>query len=253
LTGSPRAGRAVGARAGAAMKRAVLELGGSDPYVVLGDADVELAATTAVAARTLNSGQTCVAAKRFIVVEPLRAAFEEAVVQKMAALVVGDPLDERTDVGPLARLDLRDALGSQVERSVALGARVLFAAEVPDARAAYFPPLVLTSVTPGMPAFDDELFGPVAAIVTARDDDDALRLANATRYGLGAVVFTRDVARGERIATEGLEAGVTAVNLAVRSHPLVPFGGIRESGHGRELGLAGIRELTNVKAIWLPG
>lgn len=253
LTGSPRAGRVVGARAGAALKRSVLELGGSDPYVVLGDADVELAATCAVAARALNSGQTCVAAKRFLVVEPLRSAFEDAVVQRMAALVVGDPLEERTDVGPLARLDLRDALRDQVDRSVALGARVLFAGQAPGARGAFFPPMVLTDVAPGMPAFDEELFGPVAAIVPARDDDEALRLAGATRYGLGAVVFTRDVARGERIAAEALEAGVTGVNLAVRSHPLVPFGGIRESGYGRELGSSGIRELTNVKAIWLPG
>ena len=251
LTGSTEAGRAIAARAGRALKRTVLELGGSDPYVVLSDADLERAATTCVAARLVNGGQSCIAAKRFVVVEAARAEFEARVVEGMRRAVVGDPSDPRTQVGPLAREDLRDALHRQVGGSLSRGARLLLGGEVPARPGAWYPPTVLTDVRPGMPAFDEELFGPVAAVVPAVDEPDAVRLANATRYGLGAAVFTRDRARGSRVARDELQAGACFVNAQVRSDPRLPFGGIKESGYGRELGPFGIREFVNVKSVWI--
>jgi succinate-semialdehyde dehydrogenase/glutarate-semialdehyde dehydrogenase len=251
LTGSTPAGRAVAARAGACLKKTVLELGGSDPYVILEDADLEAAAETCAAARLVNGGQSCIAAKRFVVVEAVRELFTALLVERMAARRLGDPLDEATDVGPQARADLRDDLHRQVEASVAAGARVLLGCRVPEGPGASYPPSVLDRVAPGMPAFDEELFGPVAAVVAARDEADAIRLANRTAFGLGAAVFTRDRERGERIARHELEAGSCFVNALVRSDPRLPFGGIRESGYGRELGTFGIRELVNVKTVYV--
>ena len=251
LTGSTHAGRAVARAAGAALKKAVLELGGSDPYVVLEDADVDQAAATCVASRLINGGQSCIAAKRFIVVESVRETFTERVVALMRAKKMGDPLagGEDPDLGPLARTDLRDAVHGQVERSVAEGAELLLGGKVPTLDGAWYPPTVLGGVRRGMPAYHEETFGPVAAILPARDEDEAIRLANDTGFGLGAAVFTADVARGERIARDRLNAGCCAVNDFVRSDPRLPFGGVRDSGYGRELGVFGIRECVNVKTV----
>jgi succinate-semialdehyde dehydrogenase/glutarate-semialdehyde dehydrogenase len=251
LTGSTPAGRAVAAKAGACLKKTVLELGGSDPYVVLEDADLKTAAETCAAARLVNGGQSCIAAKRFVVVEPVRARFEELLVERIRARRMGDPLEDGVEVGPQARRDLRDELHRQVEASVARGARVLLGCTVPDGPGAFYPPSVMTGVVPGMPAFDEELFGPVAAVVAARDEQDAIRLANHTVFGLGAAVFTRDLERGERIARHELAAGSCFVNAFVKSDPRLPFGGIKESGYGRELGAFGIREFVNVKTVYL--
>ncbi len=257
LTGSERAagstpaGRAVGRAAGAALKRTVLELGGSDPYLVLEDADLDLAVESCVASRLINGGQSCIAAKRFIVVEAVRKRFEELFVEKMRSKRMGDPLEDGVDLGPQARRDLRDELHGQVEKSVARGARVLLGAVLPAGKGAFYPPSVLTDVAPGMPAYDEELFGPVAAIIGVPDEAEAVRVANDTPFGLGAAVFTRDLARGERIAREELAAGSCSVNAFVKSDPRLPFGGIRESGYGRELSRFGIRELVNVKTIYV--
>jgi len=253
LTGSPRAGRAVAAAAGAALKKTVLELGGSDPYVVLADADVALAARACVTARMINGGQTCVAAKRFIVVDAVREEFTRRVVSAMGDLRWGDPLSGPVDLGPLARVDLRDALHDQVRRSLAAGATCALGGEVPAGPGAFYPPTVLLDVRPGAAAFDEETFGPVACVVPARDEQQALELANASSYGLGAAIFTRDTARGEYLARERLEAGVCAVNDFVRSDPRLPFGGVKDSGYGRELGGFGIREFTNVKTVTVVG
>ncbi len=251
LTGSTPAGRAVAAKAGACLKKTVLELGGSDPYVILEDADLEKAAGTCATARLLNGGQSCIAAKRFVVVEPVLQRFQELLVERIRARRLGDPLEEGVEVGPQARRDLRDELHRQVEASVARGARVLLGCAVPEGPGAFYPPSVLTGVVPGMPAFDEELFGPVAAVVAARDERDAIRLANYTVFGLGAAVFTRDLERGERIARHELAAGSCFVNAFVKSDPRLPFGGIRESGYGRELGAFGIREFVNVKTVYV--
>ena len=251
LTGSTPAGRAVAGKAGEMLKKSVLELGGSDPYLVLEDADLEAAAETCVASRLINSGQSCIAAKRFVVVEPVRKRFEELFVEKMRAKKMGDPLVPGVDVGPQARTDLRDDLHRQVEASVRAGARVLLGGEVPAGRGAFYPPTVLTGVGRGMPAFDEETFGPVAAIVPAKDEADAVRLANDSPFGLGAAVFTADLERGERLAAEALEAGSCFVNAFVKSDPRLPFGGIKESGYGRELSAFGIREFVNVKTVFV--
>ncbi len=248
LTGSTPAGRSVAAQAGAALKKTVLELGGSDPYLVLEDADLDLAVRTCVSSRLINSGQSCINAKRFVVVEPVLAKFTEACVAQMKSKIVGDPLSEETEVGPMARRDLRDELHQQVLESVRRGARLLLGGEIPPGPGAYYPPTVLGEVLPGMPAYEDELFGPVAAIIRAKDEQDALRIANDSVFGLGAAVFTRDLQRGERIARE-LEAGSTFVNDLVASDPRLPFGGIKQSGYGRELGSYGIREFVNIKTV----
>jgi succinate-semialdehyde dehydrogenase/glutarate-semialdehyde dehydrogenase len=251
LTGSTPAGQAVAAKAGEVLKKTVLELGGSDPYVVLEDADLEAAAEACVASRLINSGQSCVAAKRFIVVEPVRRRFEELFVEKMKAKRMGDPLVPGVDIGPLARRDLRDDLQQQVQRSLAKGARALLGGQSTTGPTAFFAPCVLTDVTPGMAAFDEELFGPVAALVGAKNEADAIRLANLSAFGLGAAVFTSDLERGERIAAESIEAGSCFVNTFVRSDPRLPFGGIKESGYGRELSSFGIREFVNVKTVYV--
>lgn len=249
LTGSTAVGQRVAARAGAAMKKGVFELGGSDAYVILEDADLDLAAELCAESRLYNTGQSCVAAKRFIVVESVRAAFEEKFAAALAARRLGDPRDAQTQLGPLAREDLRRELHAQVQRSVRAGARVLLGGKPPVGSGNFYPATVLTGVRPGMAAFDEELFGPVAAIVPARNATEAIRLANLTPFGLGAGVFTRNRRRGERIAREELQAGNAFVNEFVRSHPTLPFGGVKLSGHGRELGAWGIREFANVKTI----
>jgi succinate-semialdehyde dehydrogenase/glutarate-semialdehyde dehydrogenase len=252
LTGSTPAGRAVASQAGAVLKKTVLELGGSDPYVVLEDADLDLAVQTCVNSRLINAGQSCIAAKRFIVVESVRAPFTERFVALMKTKKMGDPLQEGTDVGPQARHNLRDDLHNQVRASMERGAKRLLGGEVPPGEGAYYPPTVLADVKPGMPAFDEEIFGPVAAIIGARDEEDAVRLANDTVFGLGAAVFTKDTQRGEQVARQ-LQAGSTFVNSLVASDPRLPFGGIKESGYGRELGSYGIKEFVNAKTVSVKG
>ena len=252
ITGSTAAGRKVAAAAGSALKKTVLELGGSDPYVVLEDADLDHAARVCAKARLINNGQSCIAAKRFIVIDSVRPAFEERLVREMAAYRQGDPMDENTRLGPMARHDLRDELDGQVRRSVEQGAQLLGGGSIPDGPGAFYPPTVLTDVKPGMPAFDEELFGPVAAVVSARSEKEAIQLANKSPFGLGAAVFTRDAERGRRIARDELHAGVVAVNTFVRSDPRLPFGGVGDSGYGRELGEYGIREFVNIKSV-MPG
>lgn len=249
LTGSGAAGRAVAAKAGALLKKTVLELGGSDPYLVLADADVELAASVCARGRLINSGQSCIAAKRFIVVESMRASFEERFVTRMAAAKMGDPLKEDTEIGPQARHDLRDGLHRQVEASLAKGAHCLLGGKIPEGSGAYYPPTVLTDVTKGMPAYDEELFGPVAAVIPVKDEDEAIVTANDSAFGLGGAVITRDLARGERIAAELIDSGCVFVNDNVKSDPRLPFGGIKESGYGRELAAYGIKEFVNIKSV----
>jgi succinate-semialdehyde dehydrogenase/glutarate-semialdehyde dehydrogenase len=249
LTGSGPAGRAVASKAGALLKKTVLELGGSDPYLVLEDADLDLAATVGTRGRLVNSGQSCIAAKRFIVVEKARRQFEELFVARMSAAKMGDPLSEDTEIGPLARHDLRDTVHRQVEDSVAKGARCLLGGTIPNRRGAYYPPTVLTDVTKGMPAFDEEVFGPVAAVVPVKDEEQAIATANDTAFGLGGGVFTRDLARGEHIAAELIDSGMVFVNEHVSSDPRLPFGGIKESGYGRELSHYGIKEFVNIKTV----
>jgi succinate-semialdehyde dehydrogenase/glutarate-semialdehyde dehydrogenase len=251
LTGSGPAGRAVAAAAGGALKKTVLELGGSDPYVVLEDADLGETVATCVNSRLINSGQSCIAAKRFIVVEAVLPEFLRRYVDLMAAKRTGDPFEDGVDVGPQARRDLRDDLHAQVTKSVSQGAEVLLGGEVPAEPGAFYPPTVLAGVAPGMPAYDEELFGPVAAVIRASDEADAVRIANDSSFGLGAAVFTRDVERGERIARDALEAGACFVNAFVKSDPRLPFGGIKESGYGRELSSFGIREFVNIKAVYV--
>jgi succinate-semialdehyde dehydrogenase/glutarate-semialdehyde dehydrogenase len=251
LTGSGAAGRAVAAKAGALLKKTVLELGGSDPYLVLADADADLAATVCARGRLINSGQSCIAAKRFIVVASLRAAFEERFVKRMAAAKMGDPLRDDTQIGPQARHDLRDSLHRQVEASLAKGAKCLLGGKIPEGSGAYYPPTVLTDVTKGMPAYDEELFGPVAAVIPVRDEDEAIATANDSAFGLGGAVITRDVARGERIAAELIDSGCVFVNDNVRSDARLPFGGIKESGYGRELSAYGIKEFVNIKSVYV--
>ena len=251
LTGSTPAGRAVAAKAGDALKKTVLELGGSDPYVILEDADLDLAASTCATARLINSGQSCIAAKRFIVVDAVREEFEKKFLAAMAGAKMGDPMEGDTVVGPQARADLRDELHHQVTRSIELGARCILGGKIPSGPGAYYPPTVLTDVGPGMPAYEEELFGPVAAVIPVRDEGAALRVANDTVFGLGAAVFTRDLERGARIAREDLEAGACFVNAFVRSDPRLPFGGIKESGYGRELSPFGILEFVNIKTVWV--
>jgi len=251
LTGSTPAGRAVAGMAGRALKKTVLELGGSDPYVILEDADLDLAVEACITGRLINGGQSCVAAKRFILPRAIREPFEKRFVAGMRDKTMGDPLDEATDIGPQARHDLRDELHRQVEDSRARGARCLLGGELPDGPGAYYPPTVLTDVAPGMPAYDEELFGPVGAIIPVKDDEQAIRVANDSVFGLGAAVFTRDVARGETIATKRLEAGCCFVNAFVKSDPRLPFGGVKQSGYGRELGVYGIREFVNIKTVYV--
>src|SRR5216117_776935 len=250
LTGSDRAGSQVAQQAGRHLKKTVLELGGSDPFIVLADANLDEAARTAAEARLLNSGQSCIAAKRFIVVESVFDRFLERFVAAVAARRLGDPLAPGTEVGPQARADLRANLQRQVEESVRRGAKLVLGGRVPEGPGFFYPPSVLTSVANGMPAFDEEVFGPVAAVIRVRDDADAVRVANASPYGLGAAVWTEDRERGERLAAE-LEVGSVFVNGLVKSDPRLPFGGVKRSGYGRELSEFGLREFVNVKSVWV--
>jgi succinate-semialdehyde dehydrogenase/glutarate-semialdehyde dehydrogenase len=252
LTGGGDAGREVASEAGRRLKPSVLELGGSDPYVILEDADLAWAALSAARARLINAGQSCVAAKRFVVVERVREEFEGRLLDALRAAKVGDPLDPTTDVGPLARHDLRETVHKQVMESRKAGAELLLGGEALKGPGAFYPPTLLTGVSKGMPAYEQEIFGPVAAVLPARNEKDALRLANDSVYGLGAAVFTRDLDRGERFARE-LESGFCVVNGQVASDPRMPFGGVKESGYGRELSMYGLREFVNIKSIVVYG
>ena len=251
LTGSTAAGSKVAEAAGRNLKKQVLELGGSDAYVILEDADMNLAIDIAVRGRLVNSGQSCVSAKRFIVVRSVRKEFEKRYAEKMRAATYGDPMDEKNRIGPMARHDLRDQLHGQVLKSIEKGARVLCGGFIPDGPGAYYPPTVLTNVKKGMPAYDEEMFGPVAAIIEARDEKEALRIANDSLYGLGGGIISKNRARAEKLAAEELQAGSCFVNEFVHSDPRLPFGGIKHSGYGREIGTFGIREFVNIKTVFI--
>jgi succinate-semialdehyde dehydrogenase/glutarate-semialdehyde dehydrogenase len=251
LTGSVPAGQSVATSAGRNLKKTVLELGGSDAYLILDDADVERAAEVATTARMVNGGQSCIAGKRFIALSSIKPAFEKAFVAKMQALKMGDPHDPATRLGPMQSVKARDTIHAQVRESVAKGARLLCGGEIPDRPGAWYPPTVLTDVRPGQPAHDDEVFGPVAAIIEARDEEEAIRIANDSQFGLGSGVVTGDLARGERIAAGRLEAGLSFVNENVRSDSRMPFGGVKHSGYGRECSAFGIHEFVNIKSVYV--
>jgi len=251
LTGSVAAGKKVAEKAGSLIKKSVLELGGSDPYLVLHDADLELAAETCTSSRLINSGQSCISAKRMIVVESVAQPFLELFTKKMASKVMGDPLDPKSDIGPQARKDLRDELHKQVQESIRLGAKCILGGKIPEGNNALYPPTILTDVKKGMPAYDEELFGPAAAVIVAKDEEEAIAIANDSEFGLGAAVFTKDIERGEKIASESLQAGACFVNSSVKSDPSLPFGGVKHSGYGRELGTYGFKELVNIKTVYV--
>jgi len=249
LTGSTRAGKVVAATAGKNLKKSVLELGGSDPYIVLEDADLDHAAETCVNSRLINSGQSCIAAKRFIVIESVSEKFQSLVLDKLKKKKLGDPWDKDTDVGPMARIDLMANLHNQVQDSVDKGAKCLLGGEISEGKGAFYPITLLTNVKPGMPAYEEELFGPVAVIIDVKTKEEAIRIANDTAYGLGAAIFTNSDEQGEKIATDELDAGCCFVNDLVKSDPRLPFGGIKSSGFGRELGPYGIKEFVNIKTV----
>jgi succinate-semialdehyde dehydrogenase/glutarate-semialdehyde dehydrogenase len=251
LTGSEGAGVSVATAAGKALKKTVLELGGSDAFIVMPSADLDRAAATAVTARAINNGQSCIAAKRFIVAESIADAFTAKFVERMKALAVGDPMDAKTQVGPLATAKIRDDLHSQVERSVAAGAKVLCGGRPRAGAGFYYEPTVLADVPLDSPAFREETFGPVAAVVRARDVSHAIALANDSRFGLGAAAWTREATEVERFARE-LDAGTVTINGMVASDARFPFGGVKKSGYGRELGLFGIHEFVNIKTVRTP-
>lgn len=251
LTGSTAAGKAVASVAAAHIKKQVLELGGSDAYIILEDADMATAVQVSVNGRLVNSGQSCVAAKRFVAVKAIRKEFEQRVVEQMKAATFGDPMDKANKIGPLARVDLRDTLHDQVQRSIAMGAKLLCGGYIPVGEGAFYPPTVLSNVKKGMPAYDEELFGPVAAIIEAKDEKDAIRIANDSIYGLGAGIFSKNRARAEKIAAKELQAGNCFVNAFVHSDARLPFGGVKQSGYGRELSIFGIREFVNVKTVFI--
>ncbi len=251
FTGSTVAGSKVAAVAAAHIKKQVLELGGSDAYIIMEDADMDLAVKTSVDGRLVNSGQSCVAAKRFIAVKSVRKEFETRMVELMEKATFGDPMDKASKIGPMARKDLRDQLHEQVQQSIQKGAKLLCGGYIPEGDGAYYPPTVLTNVKKGMPAYDEELFGPVAAIIEAKDDIDAIRLANDSIYGLGAGIFSKNRAKAEKLAAKELQAGNCFVNAFVHSDARLPFGGTKQSGYGRELSEFGIREFVNIKTVFI--
>lgn len=251
ITSSVAAGRAVASEAGKVLKKCVLELGGSDPFIVLEDADIDKAVEVGIVARFQNSGQSCIAAKRFIIVDAVYDEFEQKFVEAVKQLKMGDPAKEGIYIGPQARLDLRDGLHDQVQRTVQAGARVLVGGEIPDGPGAFYPPTVLAGVEEGMAAWSEELFGPVATLIRVRDEAEAIEVANCTDFGLAGAVWTQDLARGERIAADEIQSGAAFVNEMSKSDPRMPFGGIRNSGYGRELSIHGIREFVNVHAVWV--
>jgi succinate-semialdehyde dehydrogenase/glutarate-semialdehyde dehydrogenase len=249
LTGSVAAGKSVATAAGGVLKKCVLELGGADAYLVLEDADVASAAKIAATARMVNGGQSCIAGKRFIVIRSILEPFEKALVDAMRSFEMGDPTKEGTRLGPMQSVEARDEIHRQVTESVRKGARLLLGGKIPDRPGAWYPPTVLTNVLPGQPAHDEEVFGPVAAIIAAEDEAEAIRIANASEFGLGSGVLTTNLDRGRRIAARELEAGMSFVNENVRSDPRTPFGGVKHSGYGRECGVFGIREFVNIKTV----
>lgn len=249
FTGSTTAGKKVAATAAAHLKKQVLELGGSDAYLILEDADLQKAAETCAASRLNNTGQSCIAAKRMIVMESVAAQFERLLMDAFEQRPFGDPSDTATKVGTMARTDLRDELHQQVEKSIAMGAQLLCGGYVPAGDAAFYPPTILSKVGKGMPAYEEELFGPVASIIIVRDQDEAIAVANDTVFGLGAAVFTKDIKKGKKIAARYIQAGSVFVNTMVSSNVKLPFGGIKQSGYGRELSGYGIKEFVNIKTI----
>ena len=251
MTGSDKGGRVIAAKAGEQLKKTVLELGSNDAYVVLDDADLDVAVEACVAGRIYNNGQTCVNAKRFVVTEKNYDTFVERYVEKVKAIQTGDPTDEATKLGPMSRVELRDELHEQVQESVNNGARVLVGGEVPERKGAWYPATVLVDVAPGQPAYDDELFGPVASIIKANDEDDAMRIANDSRYGLGGGLFSKDEKRARELATKHFDTGMISVNGFNVAIPNMPFGGVKDSGYGREHGGFGMKEFVNIKSVYL--
>ena len=249
LTGSTPAGKSVASLAGSLLKKTVLELGGNDPYVILEDADLDNAVKSCIAGRMLNAGQSCIAAKRFIVVQSSLKEFIDKVHNEIKKMKMGAPINPDINIGPMVNNIARDELHQQVLISIEKGAKLLFGGKIPQLDGAFYPPTLLVDVEPGMPAFDDELFGPVAVVISAKDQSHAIELANKTNFGLGAAIFTRDLDKGENIATKELEAGSCFVNDFVKSDPRLPFGGIKESGYGRELSEFGIQEFVNIKSV----
>jgi len=234
------------------LKKTVLELGSNDAYLVLEDADIDVAVKYSVMGRLYNNGETCVAAKRFIVTDKVYDAFVEAFAKQMGEITMGDPTDKASQLGPLSSQDQFDTVKEQVEKSIAKGAKALCGGEAPDRKGAYYPATVLADVTPGMPAYDDEIFGPVAAVIRAKDDADAMRIANDSRYGLGGGIFSRDEERALKLARDHFDTGMVRINSFGAADPNMPFGGVKNSGYGREHGGFGMKEFVNVKAIFLP-
>jgi len=249
LTGSDGAGSIVGQQAAKAIKKAVLELGSNDAFIVLEDADLELAVQTCTLARLINNGETCVAAKRFIVVDSLYDDFRKRIVEEFASKKAGDPMDDSSDLGPLARKDLQEKLHEQVEESVSKGATISVGGKLPEGKGSFYPATILENVEKGQPAYDDELFGPVASLIRAKDQDDALRIANDSRYGLGGAIFSKDEDKAIRLANEQFDTGMVYINGYGLANPALPFGGVKNSGHGREHGGFGIKEFVNIKGV----
>jgi succinate-semialdehyde dehydrogenase/glutarate-semialdehyde dehydrogenase len=253
LTGSTEAGMKVAAQAAGLLKKTVLELGGSDAYIVLADADLKIAADICASSRLINNGQSCISAKRFILVKEIEKEFTALFVEKMSLRKTGDPFEAHTDLGPMARADLRDELHQQVLANMQMGAKCILGGKIPsfEGNHAYYEPTVLSGIERGMPAYSEEMFGPVAAIIVADDTEDAIKLANDTQFGLGAAIFTKNISLGEEIARTKLQAGSCFVNSLVKSDPRLPFGGINQSGYGRELGSFGIHEFVNIKTVYV--
>lgn len=251
LTGSPEAGKIIGKKAGENLKKSVLELGSNDAYIVLEDADIELAVKTCVQGRLYNNGETCVAAKRFIVVDKVYDEFKQAFVEQMSNVKAGDPTKNDSDIGPMARKDLREQLHEQVEESVKKGAKILCGGKMPEGEGFFYPATILDELKPGMPAYDDELFGPVASLIKAKDADDAMNIANSSRFGLGGGIFSKDEKKARELAKYHFDTGMVFINSFGLAKPNMPFGGVKDSGYGREHGGFGLHEFVNIKAVML--